>query len=205
MDNKKLSDNLKSLSKNKGFINALIFLLVVLFIWLVLTSFNKVNFSNNNNGNDGSNTNGASEVDAALSTESKVSLSYEQAQKEELEEILSKIEGVGKVSVMIRFESGEVKVPAVDSSNQISKTAEDDGNGGTRTTEQESQGDTVVMSSNGSSSNPFITKTYNPAVTGVIITAEGATSSKVKYEIQLAVSKLYDIGLDKVNVYPSTN
>ncbi len=132
MDNKKLSDNLKSLSKNKGFINALIFLLVVLFIWLVLTSFNKVNFSNNNNGNDGSNTNGASEVDAALSTESNVSLSYEQAQKEELEEILSKIEGVGKVSVMIRFESGEVKVPAVDSSNQISKTVEDDGNGGTR-------------------------------------------------------------------------
>ena len=30
---------------------------------------------------------------------------------------------------MIRFESGEVKVPAVDSSNQISKTVEDDGNG----------------------------------------------------------------------------
>ena len=37
MDNKKLSDNLKILSKNKGFINALIFLLVVLFLWLVLT------------------------------------------------------------------------------------------------------------------------------------------------------------------------
>ena len=33
---------------------------------------------------------------------------------------------------MIRFESGEVKVPAVDSSNQISKTVEDDGNGGTK-------------------------------------------------------------------------
>ena len=87
----------------------------------------------------------------------------------------------------------------------VSKKVEDDGNGGTRTTEQESQGDTVVMSSNGSSSDPFITKVYNPAVTGVIITAEGATSSKVKYEIQLAVSKLYDIGLDKVNVYPSKN
>ena len=202
MDNKKLSDNLKILSKNKGFINALIFLLVVLFLWLVLTSFNKVNFSNNNKE---SNINGAAEVDATLSNESKVSSSYEQAQKEELEEILSKIEGVGKVSGMIRFESGEVKVPAVDSSNQISKTVEDDGNGGTRTTEQESQGDTVVMSSNGSSSDPFITKVYNPAVTGVIITAEGATSSKVKYEIQLAVSKLYDIGLDKVNVYPSKN
>ena len=123
MDNKKLSDNLKILSKNKGFINALIFLLVVLFLWLVLTSFNKVNFSNNNNGNNGSNTNGAAEVDATLSNESKVSSSYEQAQKEELEEILSKIEGVGKVSVMIRFESGEVKVPAVDSSNQISNAA----------------------------------------------------------------------------------
>lgn len=204
MDNKKLSDNLKSLSKNKGFSNLLIFLLVILFLWLVLTSFNKVNFSNNND-NNGGNISGASEVDASLSVENNVSSTYEQAQKEELEKILSKIEGVGKVYVMIRFESGEVKVPAVDSSNQVSKTVEDDGNGGTRTTEQESQGDKVVMSSNGSSSDPFITKIYNPVVTGVIITAEGATSSKVKYEIQLAVSKLYDIGLDKVNVYPSTN
>ena len=87
---------MKILSKNKGFINALIFLLVVLFLWLVLTSFNKVNFSNNNNGNNGSNTNGAAEVDATLSKKVRQVSSYEQAQKEELEEILSKIEGVGR-------------------------------------------------------------------------------------------------------------
>ena len=101
------------------------------------------------------------------------------------------------------YDASAHNVYIISKDNEI--IVEDDGNGGTRTTEQESQGDTVVMSSNGSSSDPFITKVYNPAVTGVIITAEGATSSKVKYEIQLAVSKLYDIGLDKVNVYPSKN
>lgn len=201
MDNKKLSDNLKSLSKNKGFFNVMIFLLIILFLWLVLTSFKGTSISNKNTNKS----NGATEVDGTINIESSTNSSYEEAQKEELEEILSKIDGVGNVSVMIRFESGEVKVPAVDSSTQVSKTVEDDGDGGTRTTEQQSQGDTVVMSSSGSGTDPFITKTYNPQVTGVIITAEGATSSKIKYEIQLAVSKLYDIGLDKVNVYPATN
>jgi stage III sporulation protein AG len=48
---------------------------------------------------------------------------------------------------------------------------------------------------------PFILTTYKPKITGVIILAEGATNSKTKYEIEQAVSKLYNLSLDKVNVY----
>ena len=58
------------------------------------------------------------------------------------------------------------------------------------------------MKSDSNSSEPFITKTYKPAVTGVLIVAEGAKSSEIKYNIQKAVSKLYDISLEQVNVYP---
>lgn len=44
---------------------------------------------------------------------------------------------------------------------------------------QETEGTTVVMKSDSNSSEPFITKTYKPAVTGVLIVAEGAKVVKL--------------------------
>ena len=146
---------------------------------------------------------GAQEVSSEEGvTTSKELLDYETEQKEKLEEILSKIDGVGEVVVNIYFESSEVKVPATNSSTQTSETEEEDTNGGTRVTKQETEGATVVMQSDSSASEPFITKTYKPQITGVLIVAEGAKSSKITYDIQKAVSSLYNLSLEKVNVYP---
>ena len=50
-----------------------------------------------------------------------------------------------------------------------------------------------------------ILQTNKPEISGVVIVAEGASSSKVKYDIQVAVSSLYGISIDKVNVYPMKN
>lgn len=113
------------------------------------------------------------------------------------------MEGVGEVEVQMHFESGEVKVPAYNSTTQNSETREEDSQGGTRATLQETGGDTVVMS--GDTNEPFILQTYKPKITGIIIVAKGASSSKVRYDIQVAVSTLYNLSLDKVNVYPMEN
>lgn len=103
------------------------------------------------------------------------------------------------------FESGEVKVPAYNSTTQTSETREEDSQGGTRSTVQENGGDTVVMYSDGSTNEPFIVQTYKPKITGIIIVAEGAKNSKLRYDMQTAVSTLYNLSLDKVNVYPMEN
>ena len=58
------------------------------------------------------------------------------------------------------------------------------------------------MKNDSNTSEPFIAKTYKPQITGVIIVAEGAKSSKITYEIQKAVASFYDLSLDTVNVYP---
>ena len=71
---------------------------------------------------------------------SKELLNYEDQQKAELEKILSKMSGVGEVIVNIYFESGEIQVPATNSSTQTSETQEEDTNGGTRVTNQETEG-----------------------------------------------------------------
>ena len=114
---------------------------------------------------------------------------------------IKKIEGVGDVDVMITFESGEQKVPAYDKSTQISKTEESDTSGGTRVNNQNTDGSKVVMTTKDGDNEPFILTTYKPKVIGVIAVAEGAENSKTKYEIEQAISKLYDLSLDKVNVY----
>ena len=195
MDKDKLNKDMNKMFQNKKFVNCLIVLLVIIFLWLAVSNFL---------GNDKNNApKGAQEVstnDGGMT--SKELLSYEEDQKKQLEDILSKMSGVGQVVVTIHFESGETQVPATNSSTQTSETQEEDTNGGTRLTKQETEGTTVVMKSDSNSSEPFITKTYKPAVTGVLIVAEGAKSSEIKYNIQKAVSKLYDISLEQVNVYP---
>ena len=103
---------------------------------------------------------------------------------------------------MINFESGEEKVAAYDSTNQTTKTEETDTNGGKRVSDQQNDTTKVVMSSESGGNSPVILKTYKPKVIGVVITAEGAESSKVRYDIEKAVSSLYGISVEKVNVYP---
>lgn len=93
-------------------------------------------------------------------------------------------------------------MPAENNTTQVSESKEDDGEGGTRTTTQETGGSTVVMSSVDNSNEPFILKTYKPQINGILIIAEGATSSKIRYDVQVAVSSLYNLSLDKVKVYP---
>lgn len=204
MDKDKLNEEINKLMKNKKFVNCLIVLLVIIFLWLAVSNF-MGDDSSLVKGNNESKPIGAKEVlgqEQEGVTTSKELLDYETEQKEKLEKILSKIDGVGDVVVDIYFESSEVKVPATNSNTQNSETKEEDNNGGTRLTKQETGGETVVMKSNSSTSEPFITKTYKPQITGVLIVAEGAKSSKITYDIQKAVSSLYNLSLDKVNVYP---
>lgn len=192
MDFKKLKNEVSKLFKNKYMGNILAVLLVIGFILIAITILapgllngkNEVLTEENN-----------TKVNTTVST-------YEDKQKIELTNILRKIDGVGEVDVMINFESGEEKVAAYDSTNQTTKTEETDTNGGKRVSDQQNDTTKVVMSSESGGNSPVILKTYKPKVIGVVIAAEGAESSKVRYDIEKAVSSLYGISVEKVNVYP---
>ncbi|WP_244835355.1 stage III sporulation protein AG [Clostridium sp. BJN0001] len=126
---------------------------------------------------------------------------YEQKQKEDLINILKKINGVGNVDVMISFENGEEKVPAYDKTKQNSTSVETDNGGGKRENSQNTDNDKIVMTSSNGTNEPFILETKKPKIIGVLIVSEGASDSKIKYQIEKAVSNLYNLSLDKVNVY----
>ncbi|OFI07593.1 hypothetical protein CLOACE_01970 [Clostridium acetireducens DSM 10703] len=127
---------------------------------------------------------------------------YENTVKNELKNILSKIQGVGIVEVMIYFESGEEQVPAMNINDSINSTEENDNEGGKRNTTQKNNGSTVVITNSGSDSKPLIVKKIKPKVTGVVVVAEGAEEKVTELRITKAVVDLFNVPEEKVNVYP---
>ena len=193
-----LKEKIANLSKQKNITNLIILLLLVIMFYLVVSYFTGVN---NITKSEKTNLEKVSKEDMnSNSQKDSEVLSYQEKQEKDLERILGKINGVGSVDVVINFQSSEVKVPAVDNSSQKSTTEETDSEGGTRVNSQETDGDKIVMSNSSNGSEPVILKTEKPEVLGVMVVAEGAEDSKIKYEITKAISSLYNISVDKVNV-----
>ena len=127
---------------------------------------------------------------------------YEAQLESKLKLTLEGMEGVGKVQVMIYFESGEESVPAVNVNDSKSVTKEDDKAGGTRNITQDNNGSTVVMENNGSANEPLIVKKIKPIITGVCVVAEGSGVKITELRIRQAVINLFNLPENKVNVYP---
>lgn len=199
MDKDKFKKELTKILGQKSLKNLIAVCLVLAFILIAMNvlSPNSKSLSSNKL----SSTTVQENVDNSEVTNEEDEKNYEEKQKTDLKNILKKMNGVGDVEVMMSFENGEEKVPAYDKSTQKSTTEETDNQGGKRVNTQNTDGSTIVMTTSDGDNEPFILKTYKPKIIGVIILAEGAENSKTKYEIEQAVSKLYNLSLDKVNVY----
>lgn len=112
-----------------------------------------------------------------------------EALEDKLEDILSKISGVGKVNVMITYEtSGEM----VAVSNDKILTEKD----------KESVDKEIVMKSSGTQKEPFISKEIKPVVRGVLVVAEGAEVQTTRINLTRAVSSVLDVPVNRVEVLP---
>ena len=130
---------------------------------------------------------------------------YESQLENKLKSTLEEIQGVGRVQLMIYFESGEESVPAVNINDSESLTVENDTGGGKRNITQKNDGRTVVMSNNGDTNEPLIVKKYKPIITGVCVVAEGSNEKVTELRIRQAVINLFNLPENKVNVYPMNN
>lgn len=200
MDKNSFKNEVDKIMKQKPLKNLVIVCLVLGFILIAMNVFTSSETNKNFTNPKSSETATATESTDKTSNKNDEA-SYEEKQKTDLKNILKKMNGVGDVEVMMSFENGEEKVPAYDKSIQKSTTEETDNEGGKRVNNQDTDSAKIVMSSSDGNNEPVILKTYRPKIIGVIILAEGAENSKLKYEIEQAVSKLYNLSLDKVNVY----
>lgn len=178
--------------------NIVIVFLIAVLIFIVFSFFdsNGAKTALNSNATGTEQQNNAGTVQSGSSTE------YERQLNSELKGILEQIQGVGKVSVMIYFDSGEEQVPAFNTNDSTTSTTESDNEGGKRQNTQKNNGTTVVITNDGSKSEPLIIKTNKPKITGVCVVAEGAEDKVIALNISKAVVNLFEIPDNKVTVYP---
>ena len=204
MGKSRITDEFNKMLKDKKIRNILVICLVAVFLLITINVFqgsssfgSKLTSLTSKNNKSESTASSTETLDHKTITETE----YEEQQKADLINILKKMDGVGDVDVMIHFENGEKKVPAYDNTTQKSTTEETDNQGGKRVNDQNTDNSKVVMTTKNGENQPFILTTIKPNIVGIVVVAEGAQDSKIKYEIEQAVSKLYNLSLDKVNVY----
>ena len=130
--------------------------------------------------------------------------SSEQAYAADLErrltDALADMEQVGRVKVMITLKSSSELVVERETPVSRSATTETDAQGGSRNVNTTDMEETVVYSTNGSSSEPYVIKTYVPEIEGVLVVAEGAGSGTVNRTVTEIVQALFGVEAHKVKV-----
>ena len=117
---------------------------------------------------------------------------YRARTEAELSRILSRIEGAGKVEVMLSLSCGPETVYQTDGERQTQSEGEK-----TSTT---SRRETVLISRGNSYNEPVIVKEQYPVFQGALIVSEGGGNAAVRYQLSGAVSALLGIGTDKITV-----
>ncbi|MCF6096684.1 stage III sporulation protein AG [Thermovorax subterraneus] len=127
---------------------------------------------------------------------------FQSEMEKRLEQILSQIEGAGRVKVMVTLESEGYVEPAFNSIDNKRVTEENDSEGGVRTITEIQANKQIVLLNKGGKEEPLLVKKLEPTVKGVLIVAEGGNSSQIVDRITKATSTLLGIPLYKIKVLP---
>lgn len=126
---------------------------------------------------------------------------YERYIENKLEHAIAVMEGAGKVEVMVTVNTSRELVVAKDTPTVYSDTAEADSEGGNRTVKEEEKGEeTVYRKESDGSSSPYVVKTRQPLIEGVVVVAQGGDRAEVKQNITEAIVALFNIEPNKIKV-----
>lgn len=121
--------------------------------------------------------------------------------EQKLEEILSKIQGVGEVKVLINYSESSEIVAMYNENSKVSLTEETDTSGGVRKIEQtDTQKDIIYQEGNGEKT-PITQKVIQPKIEGAIVTAKGAGDIITKTNIIQAVEAVTGLATHKIQVF----
>lgn len=176
----------KDKTNNKKNIENLVVFLILLIITIVA-----INTIWGNNKEDESEEKNSYKILADVSnsnTSSNNLVSEEYNLKEELKDILSKIEGIGAVDILITYSETSSFTPIYNETHSNSTTEEIDDAGGKRTIESTNINKEVVLEESNGKSMPITEKVVMPKVEGVIVAAEGGR--KCKYQNKYHTSSI---------------
>ena len=116
---------------------------------------------------------------------------YRRSTEKQLAAILSKVEGAGRVEVMLTLRYG----PAVSYQTDFENSSQT-GDGVTTTAKQS----TVILHREGAYDEAAVVKTEYPVFCGALVVSEGADDPTVRLDLMNAVAALLGLGTDKITV-----
>lgn len=115
-----------------------------------------------------------------------------------LEEILSKMEGVGSTSVSIVYAEGKTKEYAINVSTTAREIEEKDQSGGVRSTlEKTEAGQMVTIDGH---AQPVLVKESMPKIQGVLVVASGAKDPLIREKLFRTVQTLLQVPAHRVSI-----
>lgn len=202
---KKLKESFNKDASQKKKIENLVFFLILLII--VVIAINLIwqpdESKNSNIINSEKQFVTQNENTVVLATEQGVTSSEKQEYilKNDLENILSNINGAGKVKVMITYTESSTVQPIYNENINESTTEETDSTGGVRTIAETDSSKEVVYTEDNGVKVPITEKVTMPKVEGAIVLAEGANDASIKNNIILAVEAVTGLSTHKIQVF----
>lgn len=125
---------------------------------------------------------------------------YEDVLERRLEQVLSSMDGVGRVEVMITLKDEGESVVEKDVSTNGDTQTDTDGEGNVTEQMKSERSEETVYSSQSSDGEPFVSRQIVPNIEGILIVAEGGADTKVAKNISEAVEALFGLEAHKIKV-----
>lgn len=204
------SDQLKKLAKNKNEegdgndkrkIENLVFFVVLLIITIVIIN---LIWNGNKQVNKQENTTSSKQLANSSNLATNVQSDSHMATDnlaEQLEAILTKIQGVGDVKVFINYSETSEVVAMFNETTKTSNTEENDTSGGIRKIQETDAQKEIIYQEENGEKTPITQKVIQPKVEGAIITAKGANNAEIKANIIQAVEAVTGLATHKIQVF----
>lgn len=130
--------------------------------------------------------------------------STKQSIERKLEEVLSQVDGVGRVKILITYKSSSEKVVLQDLETDTSTEEETDGSQTRKNNDRNIREETVYDKTD-SGETPYVVKELEPEIEGVLVAAEGGGNSQTAKNISDAIMALFNIEAHKIKVMKLTD
>lgn len=178
----------------KNIENAVVFIIILIVTILIINMI-----WGNPDKNTDENTVKNSTTTKLVNGETKENTDTEQIENS-IKQILSKINGVGKVDVLITYSETSQVVAMYNETYKESQTEEEDTSGGTRTIAEVNKDKEIIYKEENGEKVPITEKVVMPKMEGALIVAEGANNAEVKTNIIQAVEALTGLATHKIQV-----
>lgn len=118
----------------------------------------------------------------------------------QLEEALSKVEGVGQVEVVLTLESTGQKIVEKDTPSSRSVSTQGEGGDSTSSSQSASEESTVYERDADGRETPYVVSESYPQVRGVLVIAQGGDDPVVVQQISEGVMALFRVEAHKIKV-----